>query len=724
MSHINLGCLANYSPRRNVQEFPITRLDNSIHNDHCLILPEGYIDKNNELFRFSQGESLADIDWNNINAEVSFKGLSYAMYVFENFLQDLENRDKPPSEFKELMKEVENHLHHLEKAFNLFIAAVSTGKYAELRHKQLRDLIEKYVEIRESRFKGAIETFIRDYDNKKNPLDEMDQRLMDFYRSRINDPIGKRPLEDGTLFELRRNLKSDIKEFKEAVARASSLVRHTVDDPDILSSVAEECSELWNDQRHKDRAPLIVTPSNYVKFMRVCPDRFVRRMLWETYNKRCSPKALPKLSNIIRQSSIRSSKRKIAMLCGYRNHLEYRLRNSMAKTKQNVMTSLSVIDQENRPKLVECMEELSLYAYDNQLDVQVGGGLQEYDLDYWTHRYSHEVLIGLNSRQISSFFPLDAVVSGCKKYLSDYLSLELTPSEKKLKTWSPDVRLLELKRNGEKVGNLIFDPFQIGTRATEGFISARVEPKLPSQGNLPAMLLAAPYRLDRDTKQPVLSARELMELFYWLVFSTQVLLFKHKYYELNFDTALECEAQTLLPFICLGHFKRDHKILQSMSRRAGNQAKPMDVELASRVVKCYHHFRPLTVWRELYEAHLDVEVYSVQAHVQTLAEEIYPKYSPFERFKDNYDHCAMQDIFAGQSDATRYSNLWSRQVANGCLKQMENSDGQLDNAKLKDFFGKFVDLHLDGCNVGTQAKLATIFGPDFEPNKSNGLGVL
>lgn len=722
-SRLSLGLLSNHVPKRGVQEFPGTRLDNSSHRDHLLILPENLNDPNNELLRIPKiGEH--ETNFKKINVESAYKGLSQAICTFENFLTDRENvMDDPYKDSKEMFKDIEKHLFPLDTAYNLMMVMILVD-VENYSYKEINLLLKRYFEVREKRFTGVFERSIKHINPNDANIDQSDMKILNFYRSQLNCPIGKRPVDDSTIFELKKNLKNDMDLFRQCLHGANSMISHTVDDPDILAAVANEYNDC-QDLHHKERTPLRVTAMTYHKFMKVCPDRFVRRMLWETYNKRCSPKALPRFNTTSLQTSIRTARRKIADLSGYRSHLDFKLCDSMARKKDNILVSLDSINKENMPKLADRLQELNDFAYDNHFDDPVGLGIQEYDVDYWSHKYIYDVLIGMNQHQVTSYFPLKSVLHGIQNFFIEYLSVEITMNDKDSdRFWSPEVQVFELKRNGQHLGNINFDPFQNGTRKATSAVYGRMRTKFPGGSHIPTRLISAPYKIDPSTKAAHLTITDAVNLFHCFVVVLQRLLYNYKYYELNTYGALENDVLNVLPYLCDAHLITNHKLMQSLSSR-GSQSKPIDSELASRISKSFHYFRPLKIWNELYKAHLDLELHSVMTSSKSLAEEIYKIYSPFERSSENFDHCAMADIFVGPHDGTKYADLWARQLAIACLARATDSDSHLNEDKMKELYSSLIDNLFDPNNFQTESKLVSLLGGDvgFESMKS-GLGVL
>lgn len=723
-SHI-LGC---YSSKRYVQEFPEMRMNNAQPKDYLLVLPEPLNEtpNTNELLRLpKQGEP--ELDYTKMDTEMMFKGLSHLVCSFENYLTDFNNQetisDKP---IKEFFKDIEKNLYPLDSAFNvlLLLLNVQPDKYD---HKELYLLISRYYTAREARLSGNFKDTIQNYMlTQYDKLPEVDKKMLKIYFEPNPSRATLRTVDENTMSAYKKHLKTYCSLFRENLAGANQLFSHTVDDPDILSVVSPEFDDC-QDLHHKERTPLKITATTYQKFMQVCPDRFVRQMLWQTRNKRCSPKALPKYNNISVISNLRILRRKIADVQGYRTHVDCRLSDAMANSRQQIISNLKHLNEENTSTLNDRLYELNEYAIDNQFEDTNQAGIQEYDVDYWTNRYKYEILIGKSEPELKSFFPLNTVTKGIENYFKNYFGIDIKKrSSPNTKLWDENVELLEVSRNNEPLGTILLDPYQSANKKLLEPFYARVRGRSHLFECLPTRLISTSYKPNQESKQTYLTVHDMMNLFLSYATVIQRFMYKYEYYELNTYGAMEVDTKNLLPHLCIAHLLTDHRILQSFSDRGGS--KPIDTEFACRILKATNYFKSFKTWRELYLAHLDIEVHSSLSDIKGLVEEIYSQYSPFSKQPDDYEYCSLQEIFVGPNDGVQYADLWSKQLANLCLSEMlsQVSSTELsstDFAKIKTFNSKLLDTLFDPDNFNTQEKLLSLLGRNFEPSKSS-LGVL
>lgn len=721
-----LGCSV---AKRNLQEFPETKVNNVRPNDYLIVLPEPTNEKSgsNEILRLPKvGEP--EIDFNKITVESAFKGLSQAVCDFENYVTDINNgADLPDKQVKEFFLEIERHIFAMDTSYNILMALLNIDCEKYEGYTEIYQLINRCHKVRDSRFSGsfreAIKNYItRDYSN----VSEAEKRLLHIYHG-IN-PAHKnvRKVDEATYNNFKDYLRQDSIRFRANLMAADKLSTHTVDDPDILAKISpgfEGCQDL----HHKERTPLKITSATYQKFMQLCPDRFVRQMLWQTRNKRCSPKGITRLNNMNLISNMRVCRRKMADIAGYRTHVDYRLNDTMAESKQQLLDNLESLNSDNRIKLHDRLRELNDYAADNNFEDPMRLGIQDYDADYWSHKYMYEILIGRSEADLKTYFPLDVVMRGLQGYFSDYLGIKLKPSSSESKKlWAPHVQMLKVERNDQLLGRIIYDPYQSDRKKLTEPFYARLRERSDEFNCLPLRLISTPFKLDQTTNRAYCSLMEVINLFYSYGIIIQKFLYDYGYYELNIYGGFEVDSVNLLPNLCVAHILTDYRILQNCSDRGGS--KPIDAELTTRALKAVNHFKSFRTWRELYKAHLDIAAHTTLGDIKTLVQEIYPKYSPFARDPDDYDFCSMEDIFVGPNDGVQYTELWSKQLANFCLtetlaKSQNSNMNQIDVAQLRAFNVGLVDTLMDRNHFDTGAKLLSFVGRNFEPSKS-GLGVL
>lgn len=714
--------LASYVSSRYVQEFPSIKMNNELHRDYLLVLPEQGIEtpETNEALRLPKlGDP--ETDFSKINAESIFKGWSQAVTSFNEYVTDFNNNDsvydKP---IKEFFKDIERHLYPMDTAYNIYFCLFMVDQ-DKFQFDEFKQLLERYFETRSKRLEGSFKSTIEEFaHHDHNSLTDCEKKLLKIYHPRKRGTYATN-LDTGHLVNFARNLKMNANYYYANVRQVDKLFSYTVDDPDMLAAISPEFEDS-QDLHHKERTPLKITTSTYSRFMQVCPDRFVRQMLWQTWNKRCSPKGEPRYNNLSLIDDIRVIRRKLSNLRGYRTHVEFTIDDAMAQSKKQIEGGLKSLNQENIAKLKERLQELQQFADDcSEGSLE---DIQDFDVDYWAYKYRYEIIIGKSESDLKAYFPLDVVMRGLISYFANYFGIEMRIRSEPSKFWDESVQVLDVTRNNQPLGTILFDPYlRLGKKVPYSFYCRLRMRDSVINRSPPLRLISTTFKREPSSNQAYLAPTEIVDLMTYYSTVLQRLLYNYDYYELNTYGALELDANNLLPNLCRAHLLTDYRILQSCSDRGSS--KTIDAELASRIIKSLTYLKSTNNWRELYKAHLDLEAHSSLASIKSIVQELYPIYSPFMRDPDNYDHCAMSEIFVGPHDGAYYSDLWSKQLANYCLQHsLSGSDiATSDVAKLRDFNAKLLDTLFDSEKLNTSDKLASLTGQIFDPSKI-GLGVL
>lgn len=196
----------------------------------------------------------------------------------------------------------------------------------------------------------------------------------------------------------------------------------------------------------------IITLSNssVMPFLQYSSNRKLRKEIWEAYKNRCNNgNEFDNNSIAIRLASMRSEK---AKLLGYKNHAEYVLEESMAKTPEKVMEFLTQLWEPslNKAKLEEAEIKEMMLSEGIKEDVQ------PYDWRYYSEKIRKQKF-DLDENELKPYFSLEAATEGvfmvCEKlYGLKFKELKDVP------TYHNDATVWEVtEKDGKHVGILYMD---------------------------------------------------------------------------------------------------------------------------------------------------------------------------------------------------------------------------------------------------------------------------
>lgn len=715
--------LLNVNQRRNLTEFPESIVNFGDYQDYIIVLPEAIpIDpRNNETTRLPKNGD-PELNFAKLNLETVYKGLSYCVVNFEEFISDAESDESFNTErsFDDFIKEVGKHQYPMDAAKGILSSLLVLDKSIYAR-QEIQELLLRFDFARRKKKMNKFREMLDEYALRNHyKLSEVDRYLLHHYNpTKLSRLSGVKHLDISEMIMIEQHISEYSRLFQANMFNANKLYSVTLDDPDILASIFNQFQQ--NDAQKNTRTPIIVDSSTYSKFMQVCPSRFIRQAVWMNHRQRCSPKSLAEHNNNPMINQIRSFKRKRADHMGYRNHVDFKLAKAMANSKLEIQGSLEAINTLNAPKLKNLMEELTNFAYQNSFDDTDRMGLQEYDIDFWSRKYKYDVLIGESEATIRTHFSLSSVHGGLVRYFKDYfdIGIQALDDGKEDSCGITGARLFEISRKGKKLGRVLSKTQECELFEDSSSRLVYIRPRNTYLETEPLLLLASKLRSTSETSREVqLNFDDVIQIFYSWASLLNRLMFNYRHYELNLLGGLEEDVEKLLPHLCLEHILSDSRIVQSCSDQSSNQ---LDSRMTKKLLDSTKHLRPLSTWKELYLAELDLEMHSQQRDLHGLASEIYRKYSPFERNPEDYDYCTMSSIVVGPNDGCQYGNLWSRQLAgyiHNNIEEKTSSTGGYHVAEIRKFNTSLLDSLYSPEKPGqTDEKLLSLIGSRFKASQ-------
>jgi peptidyl-dipeptidase Dcp len=185
-------------------------------------------------------------------------------------------------------------------------------------------------------------------------------------------------------------------------------------------------------------------------FLQYADNRELRKKIWEAYQSRANKdndkdnKAI-----LVEMANLRREK---AQLLGYKNHADYVLEESMAKTSDQVY---NLLNQLWTPALAKAKQER-----DEMQAIVVAEG-KDFNIEPWDWRYYEEKLrqqkFNLDEQEVKPYFALDKVQDGVFMVVKNLFGLTFEEI-KDIPTYHPDAKAYEVKEaDGTHVGVLYMD---------------------------------------------------------------------------------------------------------------------------------------------------------------------------------------------------------------------------------------------------------------------------
>lgn len=703
--------------------YPAKEGPSSIHQDYLIILPETLEETpdNNDILKIPLDGTV--VNFTNITAEKAYKGISKVILDFENFLKNTELSSHDDSGgFSKFIKDIEVHLFPLECATNI-LTLLMHYRPKEFCHQGFVSLLSRSFDAMESRLSGQFREKAVRFSKNRDNMTPQEKRMLLFY-SQENPGQSKLITDEEVKFYETEFviLNDDLKKIRTNFHLANKDFAHTVDDPDILASVAPWIETEYN-QLKTERIPFKVDVFNYDKFIQVCPDRYVRKNLFAMRNKLCSSKGKSKLNNIRSIERVQSARRKMSYLLGYRRYVDYKLTRCMAESKDQLEDNFAHLINTEKSKIDDRMSELADYAADTDPSFRQETSLQAFDVDYYVNKYKYDIILDMSRNEVKSYFPLETVMNGLIQYYKNYFDIELKIIGDKPFLNERNVEVQFLK-NGQHIGTLLHD-----TCIKEGLFNnlntiSRITAKKSELENIPTRAFSTMFTYDTRSQQVLLGPDDIAYLFFGYSNILQRFLYDYDFYELNNYGPFELDTNEILPYLTAAHLYNDHRILTSCSRRSVTDSKPLDSGTISKMIKSETHFNCFKLYEGLFRAHLDITFNLGIGNIKNIAIDLHKIYRPVFRANDNYDYCSMMELYGPFDSAPLYSKIWSKQIANHCLLELSKNRNQVDLSTLDykticESNKKLLNALFDKETFDTWKRLDNFTERKFDPKKSS-----
>ena len=185
-------------------------------------------------------------------------------------------------------------------------------------------------------------------------------------------------------------------------------------------------------------------------FLQYADNRELRKQIWEAYQSRANhDNDKDNKAILVEMANLRREK---AQLLGYKNHADYVLEESMAKTSEQVY---NLLNQLWTPALAKAKQER-----DEMQTIVVAEG-KDFQIEPWDWRYYEEKLrqqkFNLDEQEVKPYFALDKVQAGVFMVVKNLFGLTFEEI-KDIPTYHPDAKAYEVKEaDGTHVGVLYMD---------------------------------------------------------------------------------------------------------------------------------------------------------------------------------------------------------------------------------------------------------------------------
>ena len=290
---------------------------------------------------------------------------------------------------------------------------------------------------------------VADFDQAQKTI--LEHSLRDFRLSGIDLP----PAEQKRYAEVQSKLSELGSKFSNQLLDATQAWTKHITDEAALAGLTESAkAQMAAAAQAKGLDGWLISlefPS-YFPVMTYAEDRALREEVYAAYCTRASDQGpnAGKFDNGPVMEEILDLRQELAKLLGFASFAELSLATKMAETPDQVLTFLRDLAKKSKPFAARDLEQLQAYATE-----QGCPELKSWDVGFYGEKL-REQRYSVSQETLRAYFPIDKVLSGLFDIVHTLYGIDIVEL-KGFDTWHPDVRLFEIKENGQHIGRFFFD---------------------------------------------------------------------------------------------------------------------------------------------------------------------------------------------------------------------------------------------------------------------------
>lgn len=250
---------------------------------------------------------------------------------------------------------------------------------------------------------------------------------------------------------------------------------------------------------------------SYFAVMTYADDRALREEVYAAYCTRASDQGpnAGQNDNGPLMLEILALRQELAKLLGFANYAELSLASKMAETTDQVLHFLRDLGVRGKPFAEQDLRELQAFAFD-----QGCSDLQSWDVGYYSEKL-REQRYSISQEILRAYFPVDKVLGGLFAIVEQLYGIQIEELSG-FDSWHPDVRLFEIKENGQHVGRFFFDLYARANKRGGAWMDGARDKRRDADGSLisPVANLVCNFTPAAPGKPALLTHDEVTTLFH------------------------------------------------------------------------------------------------------------------------------------------------------------------------------------------------------------------
>ena len=302
------------------------------------------------------------------------------------FSEIIDNKQDPSYENTiKPFHEISNSVVSLLAVFHQLNSSVSSPDLMALMNP-ISSLVQKTFPkmTKNPKFFKRVETIYKSKKQRELLSDEQNRYLEVFYEQMVLNGALLEEKDRKRLMQIGEELSLLGNKFSQNMINFQKKFRFFVETKEDLKGLPEslclEAEKLAKKERKKGFSFTALITS-YVPFLKHCKKRELREKFYKLMSSRNYKDEFDNSEMVVKQAGLRLE---MAQLLGFSNYSEYRLKTSMAKSPQKVMSFLEDLLTAYQPKALEDLEELKVFAKrEDGIDE-----LKPWDVQYYSEKLS------------------------------------------------------------------------------------------------------------------------------------------------------------------------------------------------------------------------------------------------------------------------------------------------------------------------------------------------
>ncbi|SEK20609.1 oligopeptidase A [Atopomonas hussainii] len=250
---------------------------------------------------------------------------------------------------------------------------------------------------------------------------------------------------------------------------------------------------------------------SYYAVITYADDRALREEIYQAYSTRASEQGpnAGEFDNGPLMAEVLDLRHEMAQLLGFANYAELSLASKMAESTEQVLSFLRDLAAKSRRFAEQDLAELRAFAAEQGVS-----DLQSWDVGYFGEKL-RQAKYSVAQEELRPYFPIDKVLGGMFAIVERLYGIQINELHD-VERWHADVRLFEIRENGEQIGRFFIDLYARANKRGGAWMDGCKDRRLTSAGSLklPVAYLVCNFTPAVGSQPALLTHDEVTTLFH------------------------------------------------------------------------------------------------------------------------------------------------------------------------------------------------------------------